>query len=212
MDAGVGENVLWCWGVLRARTVLAGRPGLGVAKRGAGRGADGCVQRSWAGAPMSAPANGPAANESQPSPRLDCATRRLRRGARSTASCRADEERSDVIRRFAVSLRNSVARHYRVLHTAECAALFRLTVSRPSSCFKFAALNTRLPDDRLQCADANFRVAGHRNGNGGIGQLLLHHDMTATLPYFDETMLSQNCTNLFAGQDTQLSQPPPRGG
>lgn len=47
---------------------------------GAGRGADGCVQQSWAGAPMSAPANGPAANESQPSPRLGCAARRLTRG------------------------------------------------------------------------------------------------------------------------------------
>lgn len=78
--------------------------------------------------------------------------------------------------------------------------------------FKFAAHYPGLPDDRLQRADPDFRVVRHRNGDGRVRQPLLHHDMAAAPPHFDETVPYQNCANRFTGQNAQLSQPPPRGG
>ncbi len=55
--------------------------------------------------------------------------------------------------------------------------------------FKFPAYNAALTDDGLEGTQSNFVVIGDRDGHSSSSGSALHHDMTATTPYFCKPML-----------------------
>lgn len=63
-----------------------------------------------------------------------------------------------------------------------------------------------LANDGLKCAHAQFSVVWDWNGDRGIGKLLLHHDMAATLTHFQESMARKDGAHLLPGKDKEFTQ------
>jgi len=57
--------------------------------------------------------------------------------------------------------------------------------------FEMLARQAGLADDRLQCADADLGMQGHRHCYRCIRRSFLHDDVAATLSHFDKTVLGQ---------------------
>ena len=74
-----------------------------------------------------------------------------------------------------------------------------LREARPSSSRSFLECRTRhsgLADDRHQRAGAQLSMIRHRNGDRAVGIRLLHRDVAAAPPDFDETVGSEDAADL----------------
>ena len=90
-----------------------------------------------------------------------------------------------------------------------------LREARPSSSRSFLECRTRhsgLADDRHQRAGAQLSMIRHRNGDRAVGIRLLHRDVAAAPPDFDETVGSEDAADLATGQHAQSSQLRPQSG
>ena len=93
-----------------------------------------------------------------------------------------------------------------------CKHRFVSVKGTPASSLEDISGKLRLTDDGKQGANADFVVIGHDNGRCRIQKALLHHDMTAFAADFDKTVLSEQSTDLFSGENSETTQPLPRVG
>ena len=90
-----------------------------------------------------------------------------------------------------------------------------LREARPSPSRSFLEFRTRhsgLADDRHQRAGAQLSMIRHRNGDRAVGSCLLHRDVAAAPPDFDETVGGEDAADLATGQNAQSSQLRPQSG
>ncbi len=70
----------------------------------------------------------------------------------------------------------------------------------------------RLPNDRLECPDAQLAVIGNGNRARRRRSALLHDDVAAASAHLLEAVRREDAADLAAGEDAQLTQRRRRAG
>src|SRR5947209_5299023 len=64
---------------------------------------------------------------------------------------------------------------------------------------------TRLPDDRLKCANSELGVIGHRYGSCRLAGAQLHHNMATPTSDLLVSVTCENPAHLMPGENAQLT-------
>lgn len=78
--------------------------------------------------------------------------------------------------------------------------------------FEGGAVDSALPNDRLEGSDSEFQVVGHRDRDAAEVGSLLHDDVASSLTDYLKTVLFEDAADVSSGEDAKLTHGPLRSG